>query len=116
MREVLTTEVPNWASGFALMVAFVVAFMLGASAITAAIRERDRKETRQFWKTFRFWLGLDMLWCVTSFYALFAFGFLRKPGESDLWVVLLTLSWGIISAIMFLTWAREDLEGRPDDD
>jgi hypothetical protein len=105
-------DVPNGVAGWAAMVTFIVVMTFGLTAIAAAIADRDRPGVRPFWQTFRFWLGILLSWCFAFLFGILALRMLQVPALVDVWLVALFGSWGIVSLIAFIVWAREETESR----
>lgn len=112
LPEWLFRDVPINVAGWSLIVCLVATVVWGSTTIAAAVRDRDRPGRRPFWQTFRFWLGVFLIWCDAMFYGIVGIGILREPERADLWAVLLTGSWGVVTIIAFALWAREEKESR----
>lgn len=108
----LYQDVPSDLSGWFLLFLFVATMTWGLTTIAASLRDRNRKDIRVFWKTFRFWLGVFLVWCDGMLYGIVSLGTLRHPDTTELWTTIMTGSWFVVTLIALGLWAREDIESR----
>lgn len=109
LLEWLNREVPTDVAGWSLLVLFVGMLIWGVLAIVASLRYHAIKP---FHTTFRFWLGVFLLWCFGGLFGMLAFDALREPDEAPFWAVAWVTSWGVVFIIAFAFWAREESEQR----